>query len=124
MASHEHIRPRTGAVTAGIFAILLILTSLIGGCLQVEPEELPPQAASPFAVISESPTVPADTMENTSSTPSAVTIVSPKQIVIFTDHDFPPEIEKAVRDFAEGKTTDTINGFLRWESVRDRKSVV
>ena len=43
-----------------------------------------------------------------------------EQTGIFTDQDFPPEIEKAVSDFSLGITTETINGFLRWESVRAR----
>jgi hypothetical protein len=119
MASREHVRSRTGAVTAGIIALLLIFP-LICGCLQVEPEELPPQAASPLPTMSVSPTVSASTTEDTISTPPAITITSLKQTRIFTEQDFPPEVERAVSDFSEGKTTDTINGFLRWESVRAR----
>jgi hypothetical protein len=119
MASREHIRSRTGAVTAGIIALLLIFP-LICGCLQVEPEELPPQTASPLPTMSVSPTVSASTTENTSSIPPAITITSLKQTRLFTEQDFPPEVERAVSDFSEGRTTDTINGFLRWESVRAR----
>jgi hypothetical protein len=120
MVSREHIRSPTIAATAGLITLLLIFSTLICGCLQIEPEELPPQTVSPLAPITESPTVPASTVENTSSTPPAVVITSPKQIVLFTEQDFPPEIERAVSDFADGKTTDTINGFLRWDSVRAR----
>jgi hypothetical protein len=122
MASRNNIRPRTRATTTGIITLLLIFAMLICGCLQVEPEELPPQTASSVVVITESPTVPASTMENTSSTPPAIVITRLKQTGLYTEHDFPPEVERAVSDFAEGKTTDTINGFLRWDSVRAKTS--
>ena len=39
---------------------------------------------------------------------------------LYTEQDFPPEVENAVSDFISGKTADTINGYLRWESVRAR----
>ena len=120
MTSREHVRPRTGAVAAGIITLLLIFPTLFCGCLQVEPEELPPQAASPPTVSSVSPTIMVNIAESTRSAPPAIAIASPKQTGIFTDQDFPPEVEKAVRDFSLGITTETINGFLRWESVRAR----
>ena len=52
--------------------------------------------------------------------PPPIAITNPRQTAIFTEQAFPPEVEGAVSDFAEGKTTDTINGFLRWESTRAR----
>lgn len=119
MAFHEHVRSRISAVIAGIIALLLIFP-LLCGCLQVEPEELPPQAASPLPTITVSPTVSANITENTSRLPPKISITSPKQTVIFAEQDFPPEVERAVSNFAEGRTSDTINGFLRWESVRAR----
>jgi hypothetical protein len=120
MTSPEYARSRTRAVTAGIIALLLIFFPLICGCLQVEPEELPPQPASPLPAVTISATIPANITENVSSTPRPITITSPRQTAIFSEQDFPPEVEGAVSDFAEGKTTDTINGFLRWESTRAR----
>jgi hypothetical protein len=123
MASREHIQPRTGTAIAGIITLLLIFSILICGCLQVEPEELPPQAASSVAAITQSPTVPASTMENTSDTPPAIVITSLKQTGLYTDQDFPPEVKNAISDFTSGKTTDIINGFLRWESVRAKTSL-
>ncbi|MHB8051814.1 MAG: ADP-ribosyltransferase [Methanoregula sp.] len=120
MTSPENARSRTRAVIAGIIALLLIFFPLICGCLQVEPEELPPQAGSPLPTITVSPTGSANITENVSSAPRPITITSPRQTPIFTEQDFPPEVEGAVSDFAEGKTTDTINGFLRWESTRAR----
>jgi len=119
MASREHVRSRTKVVTAGIIALLLIFP-LLCGCLRVEPEELPPQAASPLPTITVSPTVSANITENTSRNPPVIAITSPRQTMIFTGQDFLPEVEQAVRNFAEGRTSDTINGFLRWESVRER----
>jgi hypothetical protein len=64
--------------------------------------------------------VSANITENTSRTLPLIAITSPRQTVIFTEQDFPPEVERAVSNFTEGGTTDTINGFLRWESVRER----
>jgi hypothetical protein len=107
------------AITAGIIALLLIFP-LLCGCLRVEPEELPPQTASPLPTITVSPTVSANTTENTRRTPPVIAITSPRQAVIFNEQDFPLEVEQAVSDFTEGRTTDTINGFLRWESIRAR----
>jgi hypothetical protein len=120
MKSREYLRYRTGQVTAGIIILILILAMLFCGCLQVEPEEMPPQAASSLEKITESPTIPANITENASITPRAIAITSPRQTIPFTEQEFSPEIKKAVSDFTDGKTTDTINGFLRWESVRAR----
>ena len=103
--------------TAGIIIPLLILAVLFCGCLDVEPEEMPPAAASSLVTITVSPT---GTTEKTSITPQPVVITSPKLTRIFTEQDFPPEVKGAISDFTEGRTTDTINGFLRWESVRAR----
>jgi hypothetical protein len=109
-------------MTAGGIALLLIFIILICGCLQTEPEELPPQAGAPAAAVTESPAVPASTLENSSSTPPEVVITSPKQVRLYTDQDFPPAVITAITDFAEGKTQDNINGYLRWESVRAKTS--
>ena len=79
---------------------------------------MPPLAASSLVTITASPAVPSDTPGNISSTPRPVAITSPKYTKIFTDHSFPAEVKKAVSDFTDGRTTDTINGYLRWESVR------
>lgn len=121
MDSCKPVRPRTGTIVAGIIAILLVITTLFCGCLQVEPEELPPQTTPPLTATTVSLAVPApaNTSEENSA-PRAIAIISPKQTGIFTEQDFPPEVEDAVNDFAEGKTTDAINGFLRYESVRAR----
>ena len=62
-----HTGPRTREVPAGIIAMLLIFL-LLCGCPGIEPEELLPQAVSPFPMtISVSPAVSA----NTTETPSA-----------------------------------------------------
>jgi hypothetical protein len=123
MASRKDVRFPTRAVTTAIIVLLIMVPTLICGCLQVEPEELPPQAASSPATVTVSPTVPADTSDNISSTPPAIAITVPRQTAIFTEQNFPPEVKKAVTDFSEGKTTDTINSFLRWESVRARTNL-
>jgi len=120
MTSREYVRPRTGAVAAGIITLFLIFLTLFCGCLQVEPEELPPPAASPPMITSISPTITATITESPGSAPPAIAIASPKQTGIFTDQGFPPEAETAVSDFSLGNTTDIVNGFLRWESVRAR----
>jgi hypothetical protein len=120
MVSREYLRYRSGEVTAGIITLLLIFATLFCGCLQVEPEEMPPLAASSLVKITESPALPANITENASIAPRAIAITSPRQTTPFTEQDFPQEVKKAVSDFTDGKTTDTINGFLRWESVRAR----
>ena len=121
MATREPVRSCTMAMTAGFLALLLVFLVLTCGCLRTEPEELPPQPVSPLPLMSVSPIVPVNTTENiTSSTPPAIVITSPELTGVFTEQQFPPEVETAVTDFTEGKTTDTINGFLRWESVRAR----
>jgi hypothetical protein len=120
MASCNYLRYRSRKVPAGIITLLLILATLFCGCLQVEPEEMPPVATASLGKITESPTVPASITENASIAPRAIVMTSPKQTTPFTDQDFSPEIKKAVNDFTDGKTTDPINGFLRWESVRAR----
>lgn len=119
MVARDTVQPRTKALTAGIIVLLLILLPLFCGCLQVEPEELPPQTASSPADITASPTVQA-TMDPASGTPPAIIFTSPKQAGLYTEQGFPPEVETAVSDFIAGKTSDAINGFLRWESVRAR----
>lgn len=120
MTSREHLRPRTGAAAAAVMTMVLVFLVLLCGCLQVEPEELPPQAPSPLTVTSVSPAVTAALTESPVSAPPAITIAGIKQTGLYTDQGFPPEVEAAVSDFSSGKTTDTINGFLRWESVRAR----
>jgi len=119
MVARDTIQPRTKALTAGIIALLLILLPLFCGCLQVEPEELPPQTASSSAEITGSPTVQA-TMDPAGGAPPAIIFTSPKHAGLYTEQGFPPEVENAISDFTTGKTSDTINGFLRWESVRAR----
>jgi|WetSurMetagenome_2_1015567.scaffolds.fasta_scaffold00637_17 hypothetical protein len=109
---------RSGSVSAGIIALLILSAILSCGCLDTEPEEMPPLAASSVVTLTVSPIVPADTRVNPSSTPPPVTITSPKQTKLYTEYKFPADVEKAVSDFSRGGTTDTINGYLRWESVR------
>jgi hypothetical protein len=123
MATRTLILLSFRGAAAGIIALLLFSAVLTGGCLRTEPEELPPQAPSPLPAVTVSVTVPANITENASSSSRAIAITSPRQIVIFTDQDFPPEVNAAISDFADGKTTDTINGFLRWESVRARTNL-
>jgi hypothetical protein len=123
MASRKDVRSRTRAITSVIILLLILVPVLICGCLQVEPEELPPQAASLPETVTVSPAIPANTTDNSDSTPLAIAITVPRQSAIFTEQNFPPEVKKAVSDFADGKTTDTINGFLRWESVRARTNL-
>jgi hypothetical protein len=121
MTSREHVRSRTGAVTAGIIALLLIVSPVFCGCLEVEPEELPPPETSPITTIPPATTEPVSTPDmssNIGSTPPPVAITSLKQTKLYTEQAFPPEVNNAISDFTNGETTDTINGFLRWESVR------
>jgi len=120
MASRTLILLSCQGAAAGIIVLLLFSAALTCGCLRTEPEELPPQASSSTPAVTVSSTVPANTAGNAGSAPPAIAITSPRQIGIFTEQDFPPEVNAAISDFADGKTTDTINGFLRWESVRAR----
>jgi hypothetical protein len=106
-------------------AIVLLLVLLTCGCSQVDPEELgpeelPPTPAPIITSLQSATFVPAET-----SAPAPVHIshavinmTRPKDPVLFTEAGFPPVIHQAVRDFTDGKTSDIINGFLRWESVR------
>jgi hypothetical protein len=122
MASREHVRPRTGAMTVGIIILLLIFSALLCGCLDVEPEELPPVAVTTLPVTFVSPAIPANSTENISSTAPAIIITSLKQTPLFAEQDFPSGVKDAVSNYVEGRTTDSINGFLRWESVRAKTS--
>lgn len=108
---------REAAATLGI--LLVFLAVLTGGCLRTEPEELPPQVATPSAETTVIQTMTVAPRENTSSN-LPVAISSPKHLIIFSELDFPPEVNEAVSNYAGGKTTDSIGGFLRWESVRAR----
>jgi hypothetical protein len=119
MVARDTVQPRTKALNAGMVALLLILLPLFCGCLQVEPEEFPPQTVSSPADITGSPTVQA-TMDPAGGAPPAIIFASPKHAGLYTEQGFPPEVENAVSDFISGKTSDTINGYLRWESVRAR----
>jgi hypothetical protein len=119
MVARDTIQTRTTVTAAGILTLLVILLPLFCGCLQVEPEELPPQSALSPAEITGSPSVQA-TRDPAGGLPPAIIFTSPKHTVLYTELDFPPEVENAVSDFTSGKTSDTINGFLRWESVRAR----
>jgi hypothetical protein len=123
MVSHKQTRSPTRPVTAGIIVVLLILLPFFCGCLQVEPEELPPQTVSSPAEITGTPTVQATT-DLAGGAPPAVIFTSPKQAGLYTEQNFPPEVENAISDFTTGKTSETINGFLRWESVRARTDAV
>lgn len=125
MTSRKQVRSRTGAVTAGIIALLLISSLVFCGCLDVEPEELSPPGTSPVATIPLSftepvgiPDISSNISNNISSPPPPVALISLKQTKLYTEHDFPPEVNNNLSDFVNGETTDTINGFLRWESVR------
>jgi hypothetical protein len=119
MVARTPFTPGITAFTAGIITLLLILFPLFCGCLQVEPEELPPQAAVLPAEIAGTPTIQV-TMDSEGGKPPALSFTSPKYATLYTDQDFPPEVEQAVSDFISGQTADTINGYLRWESVRAR----
>ena len=118
MDSRNHPRFCPGAITAGILTLLLICTAFFCGCLDVEPEEMPPLAGSSVVSLTVSPTVPADSLSNASHTRTAIVIQSPKLAKLYKDQAFPADVKKAVSDFSEGRTTGTINGYLRWESVR------
>lgn len=119
MVSRKHLWSPSGSVSAGIIALLILTAILSCGCLDTEPEEMPPMAASSVVTLTVSPTVlPADSMENASRTSTRIVISSPKLAKLYTEHDFPANVKKAVSDFTAGCTTDTINGYLRWESVR------
>ena len=119
MASKNHGRPLIRVAAAGIIALLLLASMFTGGCLRADPEELLPQAATPSDVITVIPTMTVAPPENISSN-LPITISSPKMPDLFTELDLPMEVKDTISDFTDGKTTDTINGFLRWESVRAR----
>ncbi len=120
MASRHYFRfpPSRG----GILALLLIATALFCGCLQVEPEELPPQTETPQVEVTVSPSVQAGIPENTDFISPPINITAPKKARLYSETGFPPEVNTAISDYTEGRTADTINGFLRWDSVRSRTS--
>lgn len=110
---------------AGVLALLLISSALVCGCLRTEPEELlphpmtqPPVTPQPTITVSPAPAV--TVTEAVSNVPGPVRIESNGKTVSFREMDFPAEVKQAVSDFISGKTTDEVNGFLRWESVRSR----
>ncbi len=110
---------------AGVLALLLISSALICGCLQPEPELLllqpsaqPTVSLQPAITVSSAPIV--NSTENVTNVPGPVRIESIGEIDTYTEMDFPAEVEQAVTDFISGKTANTVNGFLRWESVRSR----
>jgi hypothetical protein len=108
-------------MAAGLIALLLILFPLICGCLQIEPEELPPQTVPALPVVTSiSPTVPVNTTVAERTAPLPINITSPRETSIFSTMSYPAEVKDAVRDYADGRTAESINGFLRWESVRAR----
>lgn len=122
MASRIYCPPCRSAIIIGITTLLLTLAALTCGCLDIEPEELPPgitpspmETAVATPVVDKTPEVPA-------GPPPEVTITSPKQVRIYTEQDFSPEVKAAIGDFTTGRTAESINGFLRWESVRARTS--
>jgi len=119
MVSRDTVQHRTKTLAAGIIVLLLILLPFLCGCLQVEPEELPPQTAPAPAETTGYPVVQA-TVDAAGQAPPAITFTSPKHAGLYREQDFPPEVKSAISDFTEGKTTDAINAFLRWESVRAR----
>src|SRR5512136_2672540 len=106
MVPRNHVRSLRRPVSAAIITIVLIFSLLICGCLDVEPEELLPQTAVQVAKTTVFPTIQVTVTENIRSVPPPIIITIPKQTAIFTEQDFPPEVENAVSDFAEGKTTD------------------
>lgn len=120
MASHTRVLPAFRGTVAGIIMLVLFSALLTSGCLRAEPEELPPQPSFTLPETGVPGTVPANATVNASTTPPAIAIRNPRQVTIFTKQDFPDEVNAAISDFADGRTTDTINGFLRWESVRAR----
>ena len=122
MTSHS-LSFRSCAV-AGIL-VLLVSSALISGCLRTEPGELLPNPLtqsplSPQLTVTPSPAQAAIFTENLTSVSGPVHIESISEIDTYAEMDFPAEVKQAVTDFISRKTTDTVNGFLRWESVRTR----
>lgn len=112
----------------GVLALILILLLFTGGCLRTEPEETDQPALTPAPIPSTIavPAVTATVQENNSETGNSsrisppISITAPEKAVIYTDREFPQEVRTAVSDFTAGKTSDTVNSFLRWDSVRAR----
>lgn len=123
MLSRKQLRPRSGAAkTGGTAVLLLICIMLSSACLAVEPEEMPPLPATNPVAIPDSPAETTEIQKNSIRNPPPIRITSPRDTRLYTELGFPPEIRAAVSDFTGGRTTDTINAFLRWESVRARTS--
>ncbi len=122
MHPRKQFRTRSGTATGGTAVLLLFCIMLSSACLAVEPEEMPPLPATNPIAIPDSPTETTDIRENSTRMPLPIRITSPRETRLYTGLGFPPEIRTAVSDFTEGRTTDTINAFLRWESVRARTS--
>jgi len=114
-------------ITGALLFILIILV-LTGGCLRTEPEELD-QPGLPPALIANVTAAPAETVtiqenasepENRSRIFLPIAITAPEKAVVYSGQDLPQEVNTDVGDFTAGKTSDTINSFLRWDSVRAR----
>ena len=112
----------------GALSFILILLVLTGGCLRTEPEELdqPALTSAPVMSVTAPPDVTVTIQENASETQNSsmisppIAITAPEKAVVYSDQDFPQEVRTDIGDFTAGKTSDTINSFLRWDSVRAR----
>ncbi len=80
MTFREYLQP--GTITAGVCLVLLVISLLICGCMQVEPEELPPQTVPP------SPPVPVSSTEHRGDALTATVIIIPEETGIITGQGF------------------------------------
>jgi hypothetical protein len=119
MVSRQYPLSRAGIISSGIIIFVVVLMPLLCGCLQVEPEELPP-ITIPNTVTTTGSEVVQSISDTTPRIPPPITITSPRLTSLVSSQDFPPEIQTAINDFTDGRTSGAINGFLRWESVRAR----
>ncbi len=79
MTFREYLQP--GTITAGVCLVLLVISLLICGCLQIEPEELPPQT------VPSSPPVPVSSTEHRGDALMTTAIIIQKENGIFTAPD-------------------------------------
>lgn len=117
-------------VLAGILVLMLIIGCFTCGCLDTEPEEMPvvtvTTPVNTAVSLTETVVVTQNMMENTSiqknssSISAPISLTTPGSAVLYTERDFPQEVKRAIGEFIQGNSSDSINSFLRWDSVRSR----
>jgi hypothetical protein len=110
--------------SGGYLAILLIVTLCTAGCILTEPEDIVVPAPVPHETVTPDHT-PVQIMTPTlvprlsANIPVAnLTITHPTTLILFSDNNYPEDEAASLNALSDHKTAETINRYLRWESVR------